>query len=236
MSQAAVLDRELTTAKTPPLARPKYPHCKAQPLIAPALGQTQFDRAKFSSPKLDRPMYNGTTGGNDAACATDTAPDRFAAAVVGQAIEVLMGHRPVRQLQTWLHPDVYDALARRADWLSVSMARLKNAGHRGSGGCECVRHAQASQKLRSSFSMAKNPCGRGQARGSTRPLARHCPRDHLRARLLSLLGRSSLGAIETGVRISLFACVVLPGPALRHGATKGANRWLVARSRALVPG
>ncbi|AHU90232.1 Rv3235 family protein [Trueperella pyogenes] len=114
MSQAAVLDRELATAKTPPLARPKYPHCKAQPLIAPALGQTQFDRAKFSSPKLDRPMYNGTTGGNDAACSTDTAPDRFAAAVVGQAIEVLMGHRPVRQLQTWLHPDVYDALARRA--------------------------------------------------------------------------------------------------------------------------
>ncbi|MFP7707446.1 Rv3235 family protein [Trueperella sp. LYQ141] len=43
-----------------------------------------------------------------------TSPAHFAAALVTQAIEVLLGHRPPRHLQSWLHPEVYDALVRRA--------------------------------------------------------------------------------------------------------------------------
>lgn len=40
--------------------------------------------------------------------------DAFAAHMTRQVIEVLLGHRPARQLQTWLAPGVYEALTRRA--------------------------------------------------------------------------------------------------------------------------
>ncbi|WP_297566017.1 Rv3235 family protein [uncultured Arcanobacterium sp.] len=39
---------------------------------------------------------------------------KFAAQIAIQAIEILQGKRPLRQLQTWLNPQVYQALARRA--------------------------------------------------------------------------------------------------------------------------
>lgn len=39
---------------------------------------------------------------------------KFAAQITIQAIEILQGKRPLRQLQTWLNPQVYQALARRA--------------------------------------------------------------------------------------------------------------------------
>ena len=38
---------------------------------------------------------------------------KFAAQITIQAIEILQGKRPLRQLQTWLNPQVYQALARR---------------------------------------------------------------------------------------------------------------------------
>ncbi|MDO5025452.1 MAG: Rv3235 family protein [Trueperella sp.] len=41
-------------------------------------------------------------------------PEVFAAALVGRAIEVLLGTRPARQLQTWMTPPVFQALVRRA--------------------------------------------------------------------------------------------------------------------------
>ncbi|SDU77697.1 hypothetical protein SAMN04489737_0130 [Arcanobacterium phocae] len=46
---------------------------------------------------------------------TDIVPaTTFSARIVGQAIEVLHGHRPVRQLQSWLASGVYRALVSRA--------------------------------------------------------------------------------------------------------------------------
>ncbi|MCI7304821.1 MAG: Rv3235 family protein [Trueperella sp.] len=112
MSQA-VLDSKVRVTVPPPPPRqiPKsYPDRSAQSLPAPARGG-EFDRAAFASPRIDRPMYNGEAGQS---AETPASPDRFAARVVGQSIEVLMGHRPARQLQTWMHPDVYEALIRRA--------------------------------------------------------------------------------------------------------------------------
>lgn len=43
-----------------------------------------------------------------------TPADRFAAHITRQVIEALLGHRPVRQLQSWLAPGVYQSLSRRA--------------------------------------------------------------------------------------------------------------------------
>ncbi|QOQ39290.1 Rv3235 family protein [Trueperella pecoris] len=106
MSQLAVLE--------PPRTK-SYPGKTATTLAAPALNAEdlpKFDRAAFSSPKLDRRMYRD--GPLDVVPDALVPPDRFAASIVGQAIEVLMGHRPVRQLQTWMHPSVYEALSRRA--------------------------------------------------------------------------------------------------------------------------
>lgn len=75
------------------------------------VAERAFDPAAFNSPKLDRPMYNRSPLEipNDLA-----SPAMFAGAIVGQAIEILVGLRPARQLQTWLHPEVYQALVRRA--------------------------------------------------------------------------------------------------------------------------
>lgn len=99
-----------------PLSRPYPAKVNVAPLAKPMLDQedlpARFDRTSFSSPKIDRPMFNVVD--DDEEKHPLPPPDRFAAAVVGQAIEVLLGHRPVRQLQTWVHPLVYDALARRA--------------------------------------------------------------------------------------------------------------------------
>ncbi|MBM7825879.1 hypothetical protein JOD55_001706 [Arcanobacterium pluranimalium] len=39
----------------------------------------------------------------------------FAASILLQVIEILLGHRPARQLQTWLTPAIFDSLARRAE-------------------------------------------------------------------------------------------------------------------------
>ncbi|WP_311590749.1 Rv3235 family protein [Trueperella bernardiae] len=112
MSQA-LLDHKVHVAPPPPPPRqlPKsYPGRSSQSLPAPSNGEG-FDRAAFTSPRIDRLMYNGESGKTTEKL---TPPDRFAARVVGQSIEVLMGHRPARQLQTWMHPDVYEALTRRA--------------------------------------------------------------------------------------------------------------------------
>ncbi|NLW13884.1 MAG: hypothetical protein GX037_05035 [Trueperella sp.] len=98
-----------------PLPRPypgKVVHAFAQPMIDEADMPQRFDRTAFTSPAIDRPMFNVVKNEDDEQ-RTLPPPDQFAAAVVGQSIEVLLGHRPVRQLQAWMHPLVYDALARR---------------------------------------------------------------------------------------------------------------------------
>ncbi len=117
VTELAPLQVELPPPPPSPLPRP-YPakvnvRPLAQPFVDPADAPQRFDRTAFTSPKIDRPMFNAVSeDGNDARRLPP--PDKFAAAVVGQSIEVLLGHRPVRQLQTWMHPAVYDALARRA--------------------------------------------------------------------------------------------------------------------------
>ncbi|MDP9806698.1 hypothetical protein J2S70_001280 [Trueperella bonasi] len=122
MTQPALKNSELAplNVKTPPRAPTPIPRAYparsqpeplAKPLLDPDDTPVRFDRTAFCSPKIDRPMFNVVT---DEPTRPLPPPDRFAAAVVGQAIEVLLGHRPVRQLQTWLHPLVYEALARRA--------------------------------------------------------------------------------------------------------------------------
>lgn len=51
---------------------------------------------------LDRPLPQGFV-----------AAEKFASLIVRQAVEVLLGHRPARQLQTWMTSCVFNALVRR---------------------------------------------------------------------------------------------------------------------------
>lgn len=75
-----------------------------------------FDRVSLNARRTER--FNDTedwlTGPDQPLPAGLISPDRFAAALTAQAVEVLLGHRPVRQLHNWLSPGVYQALARRA--------------------------------------------------------------------------------------------------------------------------
>lgn len=113
MSQLATNTLSTPVHDVPPRKATPNPAKTALTLAPPARQpqRTTYDRAKFASPPLERFMYAAEA---TAPAPTLVAPEKFAASVVGQAVEILMGHRPVRQLQTWLHPEVYDALARRA--------------------------------------------------------------------------------------------------------------------------
>ncbi|VEI13714.1 Rv3235 family protein [Trueperella bialowiezensis] len=106
----------LAVTVPPPSSRPPAQPYKvdgpalATPMLDSSLPQ-RFDRVAFASPKVttsifaDRSVEPGTQL---------PPPDRFAATLIKQAVEALLGHRPVRQLQTWLHPAVYEAFVRRA--------------------------------------------------------------------------------------------------------------------------
>lgn len=101
--------------KLAPTARPDRP--TELPVTSPT---HKFDRASFASPEvrcpfdslaewqehkttLDEPLPEGIA-----------TPESVAIRLVIQAVEVLLGHRPVRQLQTWMAPEVFEALVRRA--------------------------------------------------------------------------------------------------------------------------
>lgn len=108
----------LVAPETVTPARRTYPPASApMPRTSP---KKTFDRVTFASPpmrcpynsaaewaaervQLDRPLPDGVV-----------PLDRFVASIVCQVIEVLCGNRPVRQLQTWFTPSVFEALDRRA--------------------------------------------------------------------------------------------------------------------------
>lgn len=98
-----------------PLPRP-YPDAQATPLAAPMLDPAdvphRFDRTSFSSPHIPPAPFGAEVTPDQTRPLAP--PDKFAAAFVRQAVEVLLGHRPARQLQTWMHHTVFEALARRA--------------------------------------------------------------------------------------------------------------------------
>ncbi|WP_138974995.1 Rv3235 family protein [Arcanobacterium haemolyticum] len=84
---------------TPPVTSPERPFDR----IAIRLSCTERVDDEDDRFSLDRPLPDSVI----------PAP-KFAARVIGQAIEVLLGHRPVRQLQSWLAPGVYRHLCSRA--------------------------------------------------------------------------------------------------------------------------
>ncbi|QRV02465.1 hypothetical protein JTE88_01530 [Arcanobacterium phocisimile] len=74
-----------------------------------------FDRISFAATTSEHTNDDDDRRALDRALPDGLAPAKaFAAHAVGQAVEVLQGHRPIRQLQTWLAPGVYRALAARA--------------------------------------------------------------------------------------------------------------------------
>lgn len=85
----------------------------AMPVVTPRRG---YDRTAFASPPIaDAKLFINSTE-NRYLPPPEAAgkPELFAAAIVGRAIEVLLGTRPPRQLQTWMTPPVFQALVRRA--------------------------------------------------------------------------------------------------------------------------
>ncbi len=82
------------------------------PVTSPA---SQFDRVTLAATRsdidvsedddryaLDRPLPDGLVSAG-----------KFASLIVRQAVEVLLGHRPARHLQTWMTSSVFNALVRR---------------------------------------------------------------------------------------------------------------------------
>ncbi|MFC5369732.1 Rv3235 family protein [Arcanobacterium bovis] len=87
----------------------------------PELGSTHaYDRTAFhtyTKTPLSRGHLVAAYQHDAAEHVPDNLPaaDNFAGAILLQVIEILLGHRPARQLQTWLTPSIFDSLARRAE-------------------------------------------------------------------------------------------------------------------------
>nr|WP_253281019.1 Rv3235 family protein [Arcanobacterium phocae] len=83
-----------------PISSPEEPYDRLSIFVQTQQPIDYDDDDRFA---LDRPLP------------ADIVPaTTFSARIVGQAIEVLHGHRPVRQLQSWLASGVYRALVCRA--------------------------------------------------------------------------------------------------------------------------
>lgn len=78
-----------------------------------------FDRLHFSSP-LQARVYDTDSDAERCAELNTPLPPNFPSAVATahkitqQVIEILNGHRPPRHLQTWMLPNLYQSLVRRA--------------------------------------------------------------------------------------------------------------------------
>lgn len=102
-----------------PVSPPVRSYLEDNPALAdlPATSPTNmFDRVALNATRTERfnDVDDWHTGPDQPLPDGIAAPDRFAAALTAQAVEVLLGHRPARQLQTWMSPGVFESLTRRA--------------------------------------------------------------------------------------------------------------------------
>ncbi|MDD7384586.1 MAG: Rv3235 family protein [Actinomycetaceae bacterium] len=105
----------------PPTSRPSTTAPRTSP-------EKPWDRLKFSahtreplSIQTEKTLRSSHRSDNDALEARPSSPSpqapsaqATARAILIQAAEILLGHRPVQQLRGWLAPDVFKALNRRA--------------------------------------------------------------------------------------------------------------------------
>ncbi|MDY5585102.1 MAG: Rv3235 family protein [Arcanobacterium sp.] len=95
--------------------RPKY--FEKYPLSKQNRGSfNNFDRIQLHAPRTNNPAKQQDPKEHFAQSDNSkplTPPDRFLTTIALQIIEVLNGHRPARQLQTWLSIETYETLLRR---------------------------------------------------------------------------------------------------------------------------
>ncbi|QJC21322.1 Rv3235 family protein [Arcanobacterium buesumense] len=73
-----------------------------------------YDRIALCATSIQRISDDDDRHALDRPLPPDLIPaTAFAARIVGHAIEILLGHRPVRQLQSWLAPGIYRSLVSR---------------------------------------------------------------------------------------------------------------------------
>ncbi|WP_124055279.1 Rv3235 family protein [Arcanobacterium ihumii] len=118
-SKIASSSENITTQTSVIQAKPMPP--EQQSVISmPNLGSKQsFDRTSFHAHRRSA----NTTGyfarppvesENEPAKPLPPA-EQFAGSIILHVVEILLGHRPPRQIQTWVTPIIYDALVRRAN-------------------------------------------------------------------------------------------------------------------------
>ncbi|MFY9262689.1 MAG: hypothetical protein GX483_08525 [Actinomycetaceae bacterium] len=118
LGKIAASEPDKTTEETPseklPVTSPTHVFDR---VALNAVNTLPFNDVDDDRRALDRPLPSGIVSAG-----------KFAAAMVHQAIEVLLGHRPARQLQTWISPGVFQSLARRAG-LGLRIAGVADRTH-----------------------------------------------------------------------------------------------------------